>query len=161
MTRTLLVPLHVYSRPGRGYGSDVYRVPADQVGFFSRIGWVLVHRASMSYAYMRAPIDFRGRNVQVSVDVPTRATIDAVAQHHHADGEPWQGVLCGWPARYRPRFEGLVRRSVLVPGESYREEWKPRVDPAEFSVGQLGVWRAHLRYEDPTGQPLWHEDHSE
>jgi hypothetical protein len=67
--------------------------------------------------------------------IPAISEVRAFADHLHSIGKEWQGEIFGWPAGYSPE-----RRSK--PAGS-----KMRFTPADFWIGESGIWFFSLMWE--------------
>lgn len=70
------------------------------------------------------------------VFVPDLDEVRAFAQRLHAQGEAWTGDAFGWSAEYNPE-------SSTRPLDS-----KMTFTPADFCVGESGVWFFSMMWED-------------
>ena len=77
----------------------------------------------------------------VPVLIPELDDVRQFAVELHAKGEPWSGEAFGWPAEYEP------------------EQPKPPLDsklaftPADFCIGESGVWFFSLAWEHGKSAP--------
>ena len=69
------------------------------------------------------------------VVVPDLNEVRAFAHHLHASGKPWGGEIFGWRAAYTPQ-------SRKKPAGS-----KMRFTPADFWIGESGIWFYSLMWE--------------
>jgi hypothetical protein len=71
----------------------------------------------------------------VPIVIPDLSEVKAFAAQRHVIGQAWQGEAFGWPAEYNP--EGRER-----PLDS-----KMTFTPADFSIGESGIWFFSLMWE--------------
>ena len=71
----------------------------------------------------------------VPVVLPGPNEVRAFAANLHAVGQPWAGEAFGWPAEYHPE-------QAVAPLDS-----KMTFTPAEFCIGENGVWFFSLMWE--------------
>ncbi len=71
----------------------------------------------------------------VPVAIPTLSEVRELAAKLHSRGQAWKGELFGWSAEYNPE------RSE-PPLDS-----KMRFTPADFCVGESGIWFYSLMWE--------------
>ena len=76
-----------------------------------------------------------GRVLVVPVLVPDLGDVRQFAAERHAEGVPWKGEAFGWPAEYNPE-------RPEPPLES-----KMSFTPADFCIGESGVWFFSLMWE--------------
>lgn len=69
------------------------------------------------------------------VVIPDLREVKAFANHLHAMGRHWKGEIFGWPAEYTPESH------KKLPGS------KMRFTPAEFWIGESGIWFYSLMWE--------------
>ncbi len=69
------------------------------------------------------------------VAIPDSTEVRAFAVHLHSAGKHWCGEFLGWPAEYTPE-----RRKRPVGS-------KMRFTPAEFWIGETGIWFYSLIWE--------------
>jgi hypothetical protein len=69
------------------------------------------------------------------VVIPDLAEVKGFANHLHATGKHWNGEMFGWPAEYTPE-----RRKKPLGS-------KMRFTPADFWIGESGVWFYSLMWE--------------
>lgn len=74
------------------------------------------------------------------VVIPDVSEVKAFAHHLHATGKHWQGEIFGWQAEYTPE-------SRKKPASS-----KMRFTPAEFWIGESGIWFYSLMWEHGKGK---------
>lgn len=74
------------------------------------------------------------------VVIPDLSEVKAFANHLHVAGKPWQGELFGWPAEYTPE------RRKKPPSS------KMQFTPADFSIGESGIWFYSLMWEHGKGK---------
>lgn len=77
----------------------------------------------------------------VPVVIPDMDEVRALANHLHATGKHWQGEMFGWPAEYSPE-------SRHKPAES-----KMKFTPADFWIGESGIWFFSLMWEKGKDKP--------
>lgn len=82
-----------------------------------------------------------GHESMLPVEVPDLAAVREFAERLHAAAEPWQGTAFGWQAEYVPQREAPPLESRLA------------FAPAEFCVGESGVWFFSLMWEHGAGHP--------
>ena len=71
----------------------------------------------------------------VPIVIPELDEVRRFAGELHARGEPWTGDAFGWPAEYQPeRSQPPVDSQMLF-------------TPADFCIGQSGVWFFSLMWE--------------
>ncbi len=71
----------------------------------------------------------------IPILVPELNEVRAFAFKTHAEGKPWQGEAYGWSAEYNPE-------QAEAPLES-----KMTFTPADFSIGESGIWFYSLMWE--------------
>jgi hypothetical protein len=71
----------------------------------------------------------------VPVLIPELDEVRRFAADLHAKGEPWTGDAFGWPAEYHPQQSDPPLDS------------KMRFTPADFCIGESGVWFFSLMWE--------------
>jgi hypothetical protein len=76
-----------------------------------------------------------GDSPVLPVVIPDSSEVRAFANHLHVAGKQWQGEIFGWPAEYTPE-------SRRKPPDS-----KMRFTPAEFWIGESGIWFYSLMWE--------------
>jgi hypothetical protein len=87
-------------------------------------------------ATVQARIKFvEGRESLLPVVVPEASAVRDFAAALHAEGKAWQGEAFGWQAEYVPE-------SPLPPLHS-----RLSFTPAEFCIGESGVWFLSLAWE--------------
>ena len=69
------------------------------------------------------------------VVIPDLAEVTAFANHLHAVGKRWRGEVFGWPAEYSPE------------NRKKRVGSKMRFAPADFWIGESGIWFYSLMWE--------------
>lgn len=80
-----------------------------------------------------------GHESVLPVVVPEAEAVRAFANQLHAAGEPWQGEAFGWQAEYLPQRATPPLQSRLA------------YTPAEFCIGESGVWFFSLMWEHGVG----------
>ena len=73
--------------------------------------------------------------------IPDLSEVKAFANHVHSLGKHWQGEIFGWPAEYAPE-------SRKKPAAS-----KMRFTPADFWIGESGIWFYSLMWEHGKHKP--------
>jgi hypothetical protein len=73
--------------------------------------------------------------------IPDRTEINNFARHLHSAGKPWHGENFGWQAEYTPE-----RRKKPLGS-------KMRFTPAEFWIGESGLWFYSLMWEHGKNKP--------
>jgi hypothetical protein len=73
--------------------------------------------------------------------IPNLSEINAFANPLHVTGKPWKGEIFGWPAEYTPE-----RRKKPVGS-------KMRFTPADFWIGESGIWFYSLMWEHGKNKP--------
>ena len=87
----------------------------------------------------RARINVRENHAAiVPVLLPSSDEVRAFAAKLHVLGQPWTGEAFGWPAEYHPE-------RTVVPLDS-----KMTFTPADFCIGENGVWFFSLMWEHGT-----------
>ena len=76
-----------------------------------------------------------GDSPALPIVIPDLNEVKAFAGYLHAAGRHWQGEMFGWPAEYTPE-------SRKKPAAS-----KMRFTPADFSIGESGIWFFSLMWE--------------
>ncbi len=71
----------------------------------------------------------------VPILVPETDEVRAFAFKLHAAGKPWQGEAFGWSAEYNPERAEAPLDSKLT------------FTPADFSIGESGIWFYSLMWE--------------
>jgi hypothetical protein len=71
----------------------------------------------------------------VPILIPELEELRAFAARLHAEGKPWNGEAFGWPAEYNPESSEVPLDSKMV------------FTPADFSIGESGVWFYSLMWE--------------
>jgi len=124
-------------------GQRTYQIGNDWT-FLEPLGWTVAKR-NQSYTYMLPPPgpvpDLPGRDIPVTLTVPTEASLQAFADALHALGQPWKGMLGIWPAEYTPRVvepghfveQYVIDASGGHPEKVWRDEY---VHAAHFRVGR-------------------------
>jgi hypothetical protein len=82
-----------------------------------------------------------GYSPVLPVVIPDLSEVKAFASHLHAAGKHWQGEMFGWPAEYTPE-------SRKKPSGS-----KMRFTPADFCIGESGIWFYSLMWERGKNEP--------
>lgn len=82
-----------------------------------------------------------GRESVLPVVVPDLAVVRDFARQLHAAAVPWEGEAFGWHAEYVPQRATPPLESRLA------------YTPAEFCIGESGVWFFSLMWEAGAGQP--------
>jgi hypothetical protein len=82
-----------------------------------------------------------GRESVLPVEVPDLAVVRDLAGRLHAAAVPWEGQAFGWQAEYLPQRDTPPLGSRLA------------FTPAEFCIGESGVWFFSLMWENGAGQP--------
>lgn len=82
-----------------------------------------------------------GRESLVPVVVPDSAAVRDFAMNLHLAGKPWQGEAFGWQAEYVPERAEAPLQSRLA------------FTPAEFCIGESGVWFLSLAWEGGRSSP--------
>lgn len=77
----------------------------------------------------------------VPIVIPALSEVRAYANALHAKGEKWQGEVFGWSAEYNPE-------RAEAPLDS-----KMTFTPADFVIGESGIWFFSLMWEHGKGQP--------
>jgi hypothetical protein len=91
---------------------------------------------------VRARIPRRaGYSPVLPVVIPDLSEVKAFANHLHAAGKHWQGEMFGWPTEYTPE-------SRKKPSGS-----KMRFTPADFCIGESGIWFYSLMWEHGKNKP--------
>jgi len=91
---------------------------------------------------VQAKIKFaEGRESLVPVVVPDSASVRDFAMTLHVAGKPWQGEAFGWQAEYVPERPEPPLQSRLA------------FTPAEFCIGESGVWFLSLAWEGGRSAP--------
>jgi hypothetical protein len=80
-----------------------------------------------------------GHESVLPVVLPEVEAVRAFANQLHAAGKPWQGEAFGWQAEYLPQRDTPPLQSRL------------RYTPAEFCIGESGVWFFSLMWEHGAG----------
>ena len=80
-----------------------------------------------------------GQESVLPVVVPEIAAVCDFANKLHATGEPWQGDAFGWQAEYVPQRDTPPLQSRMA------------YTPAEFCIGESGVWFFSLMWEHGAG----------
>ena len=73
--------------------------------------------------------------------IPDLQDVRLFAGRLHEAGEAWQGEIFGWQAEYVPQ-------SAEVPEES-----KMKFTPADFWIGESGIWFFSLMWESGANLP--------
>jgi hypothetical protein len=90
----------------------------------------------------RARIDVEeDRVAYVPVLLPSRDEVREFAQKVHVSGQTWSGDAFGWPAEYSPERPEPPLDSKMT------------FTPAEFCIGESGVWFYSLMWEHGSGEP--------
>jgi hypothetical protein len=82
-----------------------------------------------------------GHESVLPVVVPDLAVVRDFAAQLHASARPWQGEAFGWQAEYVPQRDTPPLESKLA------------FTPAEFCIGESGVWFFSLMWENGAGHP--------
>ncbi len=77
----------------------------------------------------------------VPVVLPAPDEVRQFAQELHSSGQSWEGEAFGWPAEYSPE-------QAEPPLDS-----KMTFTPAEFCIGESGVWFFSLMWERGKSEP--------
>lgn len=77
-----------------------------------------------------------GHESVLPVVVPEIGCLREFAKQLHADAKPWQGEAFGWQAEYSPEQDTPPLESQLT------------FTPAEFCIGESGVWFFSLMWEN-------------
>lgn len=85
-------------------------------------------------------ISVTGQAPVVPVLIPDLHEVRAFARHLHAAAKPWQGELYGWPAEYTPERRKKPAASKMT------------FTPADFSIGESGIWFFSLMWERGKGK---------
>lgn len=75
------------------------------------------------------------------VAIPNLSEVNNFANHIHSAGKHWKGELFGWQAEYTPE-----RRKKPVGS-------KMRFTPADFWIGESGIWFFSLMWEHGKNKP--------
>ncbi len=76
-----------------------------------------------------------GYSPVLPVVLPSLSEVRDFAHHLHSTGKAWQGEFLGWPAAYTPQSRAKPKAS------------KMRFTPAEFWIGESGIWFYSLMWE--------------
>ena len=76
-----------------------------------------------------------GESSVIPLVIPDLLEAKSFANHLHALSKPWKGELFGWQAEYTPE-------SRKKPADS-----KMTFTPAEFWIGESGIWFFSLMWE--------------
>ena len=68
--------------------------------------------------------------------VPNLDEVRAFANYLHSFGKPWHGEIFGWQAEYTPESEKKPEASNMA------------FTPADFWIGESGIWFYSLMWED-------------
>lgn len=77
----------------------------------------------------------------IPVSIPDLSDVRAFAAALHARGEAWQGEAFGWSAEYNPQREEPPLDSRMT------------FTPADFCIGESGIWFFSLQWEDGRDVP--------
>jgi hypothetical protein len=89
----------------------------------------------------KARIDVDDRVAIVPVLLPSVEEVRQFAQELHASGQPWEGEVFGWQAEYCPQVAEPPLDSKMT------------FTPAEFCIGESGVWLFSLMWEQGENEP--------
>ncbi len=85
---------------------------------------------------VKARIQIRGQDTKLlPIVIPNLDEVRELAAKLHAEGKPWQGEAFGWQAEYNPQ-------QAEPPLDS-----KMTFTPADFSIGESGIWFYSLMWE--------------
>lgn len=73
--------------------------------------------------------------------IPDTDEVKAFAHHLHRMGKAWQGELFGWVAEYAPEQRKKPAGSKMA------------FTPADFCIGESGIWFYSLMWEHGKEQP--------
>jgi hypothetical protein len=73
--------------------------------------------------------------IAVPVAIPDLARVRDFAAHLHTANQPWRGESFGWSAEYNPERPEAPLDSKMT------------FTPADFSIGESGVWFYSLLWE--------------
>ena len=89
----------------------------------------------------KARIDVeKDRVATVPVVLPEIEELRRLAQELHSRNQPWSGDAFGWPAEYCPELAAPPLDSKMA------------FTPAEFCIGESGVWFFSLMWERGKGE---------
>lgn len=91
---------------------------------------------------VKAKIPLRSETASLlPVVIPDLNEVQAIAKHLHTAGIYWAGELFGWPAEYTPESKKRSAGSNM------------RFTPADFWIGESGIWFYSLMWEHGKNQP--------
>jgi hypothetical protein len=77
----------------------------------------------------------------VPIVIPDLTEVRAFAVRLHKEGKPWQGDVFGWSAEYNPQKAEAPLESKLT------------FTPADFVIGESGIWFFSLMWEQGKDAP--------
>ncbi len=91
--------------------------------------------------------------VVVPVVIPDLATVHTLANQLHTEGREYSSVAWGWPVQYDPELqEDAAEFQIPDDQGGYRTEIRPFWSPANFTIGESGIWFYSLLWENGRDQ---------